>query len=186
MTLFEDILVLIMYPYFRTFSTLVKSRFQPKITIKDKSIVQMRVWLSDIDVFIELNNGRHLTLMDLGRFDLGYRLGLFKVLREQKWGLMVAGNFTRYRRRLMLFQRFNMETELVGYDDKWYYFYQKTVRNNIIHSSALIRTAVISKKGIVPAQEVAKAMGIEFEPGIPSWVEDWIKLNETSPSLNPQ
>ncbi len=158
----------------------------PSITIQDKAIIKTRVWLSDIDVYPELNNGRHLTLMDLGRFDLGYRMGLFKVLRKQKWGLMVAGNFTRYRRRLLLFQKFSIETEIVGYDDRWYYFYQKTIRNELIHSSALIRTAVTSKNGIVPAKDVTAAMGIPYAPSVPDWVHDWIQLHEVSPSLNPK
>ena len=30
----------------------------------------MRVWPNDLDTNAHMNNGRYLTLMDLGRFDL--------------------------------------------------------------------------------------------------------------------
>jgi hypothetical protein len=96
---------------------------------------------------------------------------------------MVAGNFTRYRRRIKLLQKFTIETEIVGYDDRWFYFYQKNVRKGVIHSSALIRTAITSKDGLVPSKNLVDQMGFDFKPHIPDWVEKWIELNEVSPEL---
>jgi len=173
-----------MYPFFRTTKILLKARTsRNKMSFQDTGIIKTRVWLSDIDIYPELNNGRHLTLMDLGRYDFGYKVGLIKVLKNNNWGLMIAGNFTRYRRRLKLFHKFAIHTELVGYDEKWYYFYQQTKRNDVIHSSALIRGAVISEEGLIPTQKVANLLGIEFKPNVPEWVEDWIALNKKSPAL---
>ncbi len=172
-----------MYPYFRALRVLVKAKYGSTLELTETSEINLRVMISDVDLYPELNNGRHLTMMDLGRYDYGMRLGLFSVLKRKKWGLMVAGNFTRYRRRLMLFKKYILQTELVGYDDKWFYFYQKTVRRNIIHSAALVRTAVVSSKGIVSAELVAKELGMPYEPSIPKWVEEWINLNEVSPKI---
>ena len=39
-----------------------------------------RPW--DLDMFMEMNNGRVLTLYDLGRFDLSIRTGLAKLLKK--------------------------------------------------------------------------------------------------------
>lgn len=172
-----------MYPYIRTLKVLAKAKYGSRLKLMETSKINLRVMISDVDLYPELNNGRHLTMMDLGRYDYGMRLGLFAVLKRKKWGLMVAGNFTRYRRRLMIFQRYSLETELVGYDDKWFYFYQRTVKRNIIHSAALVRTAVVSSKGIVKAELVAKELGMSYQPFIPNWVEDWITLNEISPKI---
>lgn len=58
-----------MYPYIRIAKLLTVSNFKPKLTVTDKSILNLRVWPGDADVFMELNNGRHLTMMDFGRFD---------------------------------------------------------------------------------------------------------------------
>jgi len=173
-----------MYPYLRTFKWVVLSGSKPKITDPlTPSRMTSRVWLSDIDLYPELNNGRHLTIMDLGRYCHGVRMGLLKVLRKNNWGLMVAGNFTRYRRRIKFLQKFTLESSIVGYDERWFYFYQKTLRGGKIHSSALIRTAVTSKEGLVPSKLVAEKMGLEFKPHVPDWVQKWIELNQISPQL---
>ena len=81
-----------------------------------------RPW--DLDMFMEMNNGRVLTLYDLGRFDLSIRTGMWATLREKGWGLAVAGSTVRYRKRVRLFDRVHMRTKLVGMDDRWLYMAQ--------------------------------------------------------------
>lgn len=48
-------------------------------------------WPWDIDLFGEMNNGRVLTIYDLGRFASAQRGGLIKVLFANKWGLAMTG-----------------------------------------------------------------------------------------------
>ncbi len=172
-----------MYPYLRLIRLVVKNKFkQQKIYVGDESVLPMRVGLVDIDPFMELNNGRHLTLMDFGRFDLAMRSGLMKVVKDNKWGLAVAGASVRYRHRLKYRQKFNLHSHLVGYDDKWFYFHQKTVSNGKIHSAALVRTAVTSKDGIVNSKKVLITMGYtDISYNVPDWVLAWAKSDEMRP-----
>jgi acyl-CoA thioesterase FadM len=171
-----------MYPYFRITKMLLVGRFKSKLTVTDKSVLKMCVWPGDIDVFLELNNGRHLTMMDFGRFDLAARSGLLKTVKENSWGLAVAGASVRYRHRLNLFQKYELHSEVIGHDDKWIYFHQKTIRKGRIHSAALIRTAVTSKKGIVKVEEVMKAIGHIGEiPLLPDWVKAWAEADQLRP-----
>ncbi|MEZ5476592.1 MAG: acyl-CoA thioesterase [Thiolinea sp.] len=78
----------------------------------------------DLDMFGEMNNGRVLTLYDLGRFDLVIRTGFMKIMRAQRWGLVVAGASVRYRRRVRLFDRVRLRTQIVGFDQRWIYIVQ--------------------------------------------------------------
>lgn len=171
-----------MYPYFRLAKLFLKNRSKKKLTFGDQSILQMRVCLVDTDPYMELNNGRHLTMMDFGRFDLALRSGLIKVVKEKNWGFAVAGASVRYRHRLKFRQKYKLISQVVGYDEKWFYFHQKTVRNGTIHSAALIRTAVTSRKGIVQTDEVLLAMGYDkIEHYVPDWVLAWAKADEMRP-----
>jgi len=171
-----------MYPYLRLARTLIKSKFKPKLHFSETSVIPMRVCITDIDPFIELNNGRHLTMMDFGRFEMALRMGLLKVVKEQKWGLAVAGSSVRYRHRLKLFQKYTLKTQIVAADDKWIYFHQQTIRHGKIHSAALIRTGVTSKNGLVKVEEVLKAMGIEHANlPLPQWVAAWAEADELRP-----
>lgn len=171
-----------MYPYCRITKLILSSKRKPTCKYTDPSILKMRVMPGDIDVFGELNNGRFLTLMDFGRFDLAIRTGLIKFVRSQEWGLTVAGSTARFRYRLRLFQRFELHSQVIGHDDKWIYFHQKMVRRSKIHASALIRTGVTSKAGIVKVEEVMKRMDQDIQiPLLPDWAKAWIEADEIHP-----
>ncbi len=171
-----------MYPYFRVIKLFATKKTKTKLAIGDESILKMRVHIGDIDPFMELNNGRHLTMMDFGRFDLALRSGLMKVIKQKGWGLAVAGASVRYRHRLKFLQKYTLHSQVVGFDDKWFYFHQKTVSNEKIHSAALIRTAVTSKSGIVKSKDVLETMGYKnIKYNVPDWVLAWAKADELRP-----
>lgn len=109
-----------MYPFLRLIKEFVKFRNATPLEFNDTHISHHRVWPWDIDQFLELNNGRTLMLYDLGRFTMGMRAGLMKSLRRNGWGLAVAGVCVRYRRRLRPFERFEMRTKGLGWDDRFF------------------------------------------------------------------
>ena len=104
-----------MYPVFRLISSTLRALRKSKLDVEQASEMSFicRPW--DIDMFLEMNNGRILTLYDLGRFDLAVRIGLAKVLREQRLGLVVAGASVRYRRRVRAFDKVTMNTQVVSF-----------------------------------------------------------------------
>ncbi|MBN1829538.1 MAG: thioesterase family protein [Deltaproteobacteria bacterium] len=171
-----------MYPYFRMLAMLIKAHGGPLISMRDETELKLRVWPSDIDFYPELNNGRHLTIMDLGRIDLVVRSGLFRILREKKWGLSVGGASVRYRHRLQAFRNFTLRTRILGLDERWFYFHQKTERGERTHSAALIRAGITSPDGLVPVSDVLRAAGEEnWKPEMPNWVSAWIKAENLRP-----
>lgn len=163
-----------MYPYLRFFKTLVTTKSEGVSDPLQVGVLNLRVNIWDIDVYLELNNGRHLTLMDLGRFHLGKKAGLFDILKKRKWGLMVAGINSKYRHRLRYGQKFELHTKLIGYDERWFFFHQQIKIGEKVHSQALIKTAVTSKEGIVPSIEMLKELGLEnWQPVHHEWILDW-------------
>ena len=57
-------------PIVRLAKTLVTAPFRSRLRPTDASTVHFLVWPNDLDMNRHMNNGRYLTLMDLGRFDL--------------------------------------------------------------------------------------------------------------------
>lgn len=171
-----------MYPLIRFFHVMIRGRWRSKLAPGEESVLPMTAWPWDCDMFMEINNGRHLTLFDLGRFDYGVRSGLMTILKQKKWGLVVAGSTIRYRRRLTPFQRYKLHTRLVGRDERWFYFVQTTVHEGTACSSALLRTGVTAKGRVIPTQDVAEAMGYpEWHPELPGWVARWAEADSTRP-----
>lgn len=164
-----------MYPYLRMAKELWKFRNAPALGIFDPHVSTHRIWPWDIDPWMELNNGRTLTLFDLGRMPMGKRMGFDRLARDKGWGMTVAGNTTRYRRRVTLFQKLTMVTRILGWDGRFFYIEQSFWRNGNCTSAMLLRSAVISKGGMVPLPEVLAALGVTAaSPPLPEWVQAWI------------
>lgn len=168
-----------MYPLIRFGLGLAKARRQPRLTLFDPHVSRHTCLPWDIDPWRELNNGRTLTLYDLGRIPLGERLGLHRVLLANRWGMTVAGSSIRYRRRIRVFDRFDMVSRLLGWDGRFFYLDQSMWRQGDCTSQVLIRSAVTSGAGIVAPATVAMALGHEGDsPAMPQWVQDWIVADQ--------
>lgn len=169
-----------MYPVIRMAKELVKFRNAPKLGIDEMHVSTHICWPIDIDIFGELNNGRTLTLYDLGRLVMGKRMGLMAALRKNGWGMTMAGASVRYRRRVKMFQKITMKTCALGRDARFIYLHQSMWHKDQATSSVLYRTAITDKNGIVPTQRVADALGYpDWNPELPAWVVNWIKAEDT-------
>ena len=81
----------------------------------DIGVLQFRVWPADLDLSLHMNNGRYLSLMDLGRLDYLVRMKLWRVVRFHRWTPIASSIIIRYRRELRPFARFKLETRLVSW-----------------------------------------------------------------------
>ncbi|MCP3687993.1 MAG: thioesterase [Gammaproteobacteria bacterium] len=171
-----------MYPYLKLAATLLKARRSPRLDVDDTSLLEFRPGISDIDIFGELNHARYFNYMELGRWDYSYRIGFVDVIRQKKWGLVVGGASIRYRRRIPFLKKFSLTTRVVCHDSRWFYFLQETYIGEQICSSALVKAGASSKDGLVPATEVAIALGKEgWGKEIPAWVQAWIEAEGQRP-----
>ncbi|KKK71973.1 hypothetical protein LCGC14_2908570, partial [marine sediment metagenome] len=139
-------------------------------------------WPHDIDVWMELNNGRTLTLYDLGRFVMFKRIGALGLMRPRGWVGTVAGSSVRYRRRVRMFDRFQMRSRVIGWDARFLYVEQAMWRGADCTSHVLLRTAITSKGRMVPMEEVAQALGDGVaSPALPAWVRAWTEAEGQRP-----
>lgn len=171
-----------MYPLIRLAKEYVLHRNAAALSILDTHVSHHRCWPQDIDIFMEMNNGRILTILDLGRTTLAHRVGLLRVLRQNGWGLTMAGVSVRYRKRIRPFVRFRTVSKAVGWDHRFLYLDQSIWIGGECAVQALYRSAVTGKNGIVPPQDAASALGFQGNsPALPAWVQAWIDADATRP-----
>lgn len=158
-------------------------RNAPPLELTGTHVSRHRCWPWDIDLWMELNNGRTLTLLDLGRIPLAKRAGLVDALRRERWGMTMAGVSVRYRRRIRTFEAFTTKSRAVCWDDKFLYLEQCMVKEcGEVANHALYRSAVTDKNGIVPPARVLKAMGQDMvSPEPPEWIAAWIAADAQRP-----
>ncbi len=152
----------------------------PRLGAFDESRIRFRCWPSDLDLNRHMNNGRYLTLMDLGRMDLTLRSGLIRAMLQKRWNPVAGGVTIRYRRPIRPFEKFEVRTRLLGWDEKWFYMEQRLMgQEGKLASVALIRALFVGPAGTVPPGEVGKAMGNDGpSPGLPESVLAWKKSEE--------
>lgn len=171
-----------MYPYVRMAIEMARAARLPRLGPFDAHVSTHRIRPWDLDPWMELNNGRTLTLYDLGRLPFSLRTGLIAVLRREGWGMTVAGSSVRYRRRVVAFQRVVMVTRLIGWDARFLYLDQSMWRAGECTSQVLIRSACTGPGGIVPPGRIAAALGIAPEsPPLPGWVRAWAEADAQRP-----
>ena len=171
-----------MYPYIRSIHALVRARKHPPLGLFDTHVSHHRAWPWDTDMFGELNNGRILTLFELGRWESTVRLGLLKPFLSGKHTLAVAGVSVRYRKRIPIFQKYRMQTRMLGYDARFFYVDQSMWQGDTAMNQMLLRAAIRDTSGTVPPRDFLERMGKPTEqPGLPDWVQAWMEADHTRP-----
>ncbi|WP_084101995.1 thioesterase family protein [Demequina sp. NBRC 110051] len=143
------------------------------LSLWDEAVTPFRVVPTDLDVLGHMNNGRYLTLMDLGRLDLMVRSGFWADLQRRAWFPVVAGQTITFRKELRLGTRFDLHTRVIGLDERWGYLEQRFMVGDTVHAHALVRTRFLRRSGgTVDHDDLEAAIG-----GLPPHlrVDDWMR-----------
>jgi YbgC/YbaW family acyl-CoA thioester hydrolase len=171
-----------MYPYLKLMTTLLRARYRSPLELEDEGSLRCRVGFTDIDPFRELNHARQIAYLEMARWDFSQRAGFIPLMKKRGWGFSVGGISIRYRRRLTLFQAFEIKTRLMCHDGRWVYLLQEIIRDGQKSSSALVKAGVVSRNGLVPAPEMLQAFGrADWNPAMPTWISAWIEAEGRRP-----
>lgn len=172
--------------YFRLIYLLIKSLFrksQPHTKILDETVLKLMVLPNDLDLNWHMNNGRYLTLMDLGRIDFMQRIDLLNTVIKNKWFPVLSASQMTFLRPLKLFERYTLHTSLEHWDEKWYVISQRFERNGKVYAIGKVRGLFRDKDGTVNCNHVldhfegSKAI---TPPPLAPETEIWINYLEKS------
>lgn len=139
----------------------------PRIALHEVSTSWFRVWPTDIDMLMHMNNGKYLSIMDVARFDLIQRTGVLDVFRSEGWYPVVVGQTVSYRKSLNPWARFAVESRIMGFDDQAVYIEQRFVRPNEsgeheVYARAIVRGRFLRRRGaVVPIDELIERTGAD-------------------------
>ncbi|SFS19054.1 acyl-CoA thioesterase [Yoonia litorea] len=171
-----------MYPIVRVIKELLRARKMPELGALDAHVSYHRCWPQDVDNYLEMNNGRILSILDIGRTGLAQRVGLIGALTKNRWGLTIAGSSLRYRKRIRPFVKFRTVSRCIGWDKRFFYIEQSIWIGEDCAVQALFRSAMTDKNGIVPPEAVFAAVGYQADsPLLPAWAQAWIDADNTRP-----
>jgi acyl-CoA thioesterase FadM len=154
--------------YFRLLRTLILVFFQPRSTFNEEVGIDYRVWPNDLDLNMHMNNGRYLTLMDLGRLQLMMRTGLAIHILKNGWMPVLGGASVRFRRPLTPFSRFTLTTRLLSWDEKWFYIEHRFLVKGEVMAVATVRAAIVGKGKSLSTSVFTKLLGVQGGPPSPA------------------
>ena len=173
-----------MFPIVRLIKDMFLAHRMPPLGLTDTHVSHHICWPWDLDIWLELNNGRAMTLYDLGRTMNAQRVGLISAISKHRWGMTMAGSTVRFRRRIRGFERFEMRSRAVTWDEKFIYLEQTMwKKNGECASHVMFRSAVTGKTGIIPPAKVLAEMGHTdlTPPPMPDWIKAWCTADSTRP-----
>jgi Predicted thioesterase len=146
-----------------------------RLGIHDVARATFRVLPTDLDVFRHMNNGVYLSIMDLGRLDLLQRSGLWARFDRLGFYPVVGSETITFRRSLQPWQRYTLETKIIGYDAKAVYVEQRFVVGGEIYATGFVRGRFLRRSGgTVSMSELADATGIDVTgQDVPQWLHRW-------------
>lgn len=149
--------------WFRLLWLLLQQPFRPQLGALDTSVLNLRVWPSDLDPNLHMNNGRYLALMDLGRLDLVLRIGLGRVCWQRGWRPVAGAVSIRFRRPLNPLAHFSLRTRILGWDEKWFYLEQVFMTGDIEAAQAVFRGLFVHRRNRVSSWAILQALNLSLE-----------------------
>ena len=143
----------------------------------EESRVAFRVLPTDCDVNLHMNNGRYLSFMDLGRLHLVAQLGLLRVILRKRWGAALGAVEINFIRPLAPFQKFDLVTRLVTWDEKYGYMEHRFESGGVLCAHAFGKGLFLDKRGRVTNTAVAVELGYTgAPPPMPEELRIWAEL----------
>lgn len=145
-----------------------------------------RVWPHDLDPSMHMNNGRYLTIMDLGRLDVIARSGLLRLALRRGWTPIANTIHIRFQREMRLLNSFDLVTRLVCWDTRHVVMEQTFLLTSGPHAGQIAAKAFF-KGGIydrktrrfVTTAELMAGIGVRAgSPPVPDEVLAFLQADE--------
>ena len=164
-----------MHLLWRTLLTLFRSRRGERLHFHDLARLPLRVKAADLDLFGHVNNGVYFSLMDLGRMDLLQRSGVWSRMRAAGIAPVVASETITFRRSLQPRQKYVLETQVLGYDDRSVFVEQRFTVDGEIYARGWIRGRFVRPgQGPVSLAELESVVGESLGGReLPDWLLRW-------------
>lgn len=168
-----------MHMILRTILAFLRKPFLKKASFSDRTIISLRVLPTDLDILWHVNNGVYFSFMDFGRWDAVFRNGSYDQCNKNGWYAVVASETIKFKKSLKLWDKFELETEIKGYDEKYFFIQQKFLKKGELMAVGLVKIRFLKKKGGgVSPNEVLEALGDHNLDESPELSHDWFGLEK--------
>lgn len=111
--------------------------------------------------------------MDLGRTYLLGQMGVLKKFFKYRWSPVVNAQEITYIRAINPFQKFDLKTSLITWDEKYWYIDQRFEVKGEVYAVGIIRGVFVKKGKVLPVKEALGIKKGQISPVIPKRIHKW-------------
>ena len=131
--------------------------------ILEESVLNLRVLPNDVDV-TKMTNDRFIALMDLGRMDIAFRVGLIRIMFRRKWVPVATFDTIRFRHPSKVFEKYKLRTRIIWWDESTFYFEQNFERKGRTVATGYVCATLLGSGGRISPEDVLSEIGQSAEP----------------------
>ena len=164
--------------YFRLAYAICVGFIAEALDHRHQLVSRYRVWPHDLDAFGHMNNGRYLQIMDVARAEWMSRVGVVNCMWQNRWTAVLGGGCIRFQSSLKPFQRYQVRTRLLSWDDRWWFLEHAFLdgRGQLV-ATGISRAALRSGAKWVPSPAVVeKLQPGATAPPLPDFVRNWLTV----------
>ncbi|MDY7026143.1 MAG: thioesterase family protein [Pseudomonadota bacterium] len=163
--------------YFRLIAQRFSLRSLPQQHATESSRQCFRVWPSDAAFSIDhLTNSRVYSFVDLMRIRWLQQVGWYRVMKQHKILGVISAQQTSFYGMIPLLTRFEVETKLVYWDEKYAYFENRFTRKGKLCIMQLARIAFVDLRSKKPVRLDAMLDELELDVDpikLPKHIASW-------------
>jgi hypothetical protein len=138
-----------------------------------------RVWITEAELSV-VENARYAYLFVLERFRLLFCTPLLGACWKNGWTTVMGAQIYKVKRPLKRFQKFEIITEPLCYDEKWIYFQQRIESGGKLYCTGVISVIFLAPDRKIPTREVFEKAGLAFDsPPFPESVRKFVDAEAT-------
>jgi len=165
-----------MFPWLRLMRILLGTLGKPKVDLFASTRVRLRVWPNDLDFNLHVNNSRYLALTDIARVHFFIRTGIWALTAKQRAFPVIADMVAKFRRGLGVFEAVEIETRLLGWDERWAYLESRLLREGRVIGVVTIRGVFMGPNGPIDVGGLSRESGYcGGSPALPKWIHGFVE-----------
>lgn len=131
----------------------------------------------DCDINFHMTNSRYIALQDLARTYVIAEMGILGKMVSDKCLPILGAQEISYIKALKPFQKFELTTEIVYWDEKYYYMTHTFLSKEKLYAKSTIRGVFVQNGQVVPTRDILNMANLDVEsPDPDAKIKAWMKL----------
>ncbi|MBV8048838.1 MAG: thioesterase family protein [Paludibacterium sp.] len=144
--------------YLRLLYTWIRACFKSRIQIGDVIELALTVLPNDLDFNGHMNNGRYMTIVDLGLIEYMTRCGFLRQALKRGWRPVLGGAMIAFRRGLKPWRSYQLRFSVVSWAGNWSYMRFEFVHRGEVMAVGYAKGGILSRDGLIPCAKTFAAI----------------------------